>query len=346
MRWWLVPDPEPHVLSAVVPLHRRPTAGVAMCVYNGAKYLREQLDSIARQSELPRSMVVIDDGSSDGSWELLTDWAAKSPFAVHLHRNTTNLGVVKNFERAIGMTSEDVVFLSDQDDVWRRNKIATFLDAFSARPDVQLIHSDADLIDSEGRPLQRRLFDTLLVTPRERALVNAGQAYRVYVKRNLVTGASCAFRRELLGLAAPFSPEWVHDEWLAFAAALGPGVALLAETTMSYRLHSANVVGIPITNWRWRLTTSVNALLQPSAPAQGARAVRLRQIQLLAHRLDAPAEAMSFIDRAARHAEFRAALPKNPFKRIRGIFREARQGNYHEWSGGEASMVHDLFLAN
>src|SRR5205085_4211130 len=144
----------------------RPSAGVAMCVYNGMRYLRVQLDSIAAQSELPRRMVVVDDGSNDGSWELLQQWASAAPFPVTLERNPQNLGVVRNFEKAARLLIDqvDVVFFSDQDDQWYPGKLAACVDLLAADPGLGLVHSDADLIDSEGQALQSRLFTALLVT--------------------------------------------------------------------------------------------------------------------------------------------------------------------------------------
>ncbi len=324
----------------------RPTAGVAMCVYNGARYLREQLDSIASQSELPKCLAIVDDGSTDGSWELLQVWAVTAPFEVKLHRNKANVGVVRNFERAISLIDQDIVFLADQDDIWRENKVAIFLDVFQVQPSTRLLHSNADLIDGEGRSLGRRLFDTLLVTDVERAEVAAGKAYRVYIKRNLVTGAACAFRKGLLAPALPFSPDWIHDEWLAFTAALTGSVVMLDQPTMSYRLHAGNVVGLPITNFRWRLKTVMRAFWQPASAGQRLRARRLGEMHAHALRLGAESDAVLLLEAAARHAKFRSDLPKSMLARAKGIYSEARLGRYHTWSSGEASLLHDLFFGD
>lgn len=317
-----------------------------MCVYNGARFLSAQLDSIASQSELPRCLAIVDDGSTDGSWELLQCWAPAAPFMVKLHRNPATLGVVRNFERAVGLLEQDVVFLADQDDVWHTGKLQTFVDRFVADHKLGLLHSDADLIDGKGRPLGRRLFDTLLVTADERADVDAGRAYRVYARRNLVTGAASAFRRALLQQALPFSPNWIHDEWLAFTAALVSKVVMLDEPTMSYRLHGNNTVGLPIPNVAWRLRTIASAFWQPALPQQRAREHRLREMQLHAARLGAPAEIQKHLAAAADHANFRGHLPRNPFTRVVRIRSERRAGHYHAWSNGETSMLHDLLLGN
>lgn len=339
------PAAECELERARTPAVERPSAGVAMCVYNGVRYLEAQLDSIAEQTELPRRMVIVDDVSTDGSWECLQRWAPTAPFEVVLQRNRENVGVVRNFERAIGLLEQDVVFLADQDDVWYPGKLATFVDRFVADPELGLIHSDANLIDGDGRLLGRRLFDTLLVTQDERDEVAAGKAYRTYAKRNLVTGAACAFRRALMKQATPFSPAWVHDEWLAFTAALASRVELLDDVTMAYRLHGSNTVGMPLPTLGWRLRTTAEALLRPTAPRQLQRARRLREMVAHATKLNARPEMLEHLEAAAIHADFRAHLPSNPVVRLVRILRERRAGNYHQWSNGPISMLHDVFIA-
>jgi glycosyltransferase involved in cell wall biosynthesis len=317
-----------------------------MCVYNGARYLQAQLDSIAAQTELPSRLVIVDDASSDGSWELLQQWRRSAPFEVVLERNETNLGVVRNFERAIGLIGQDIVFLADQDDAWYPGKLATFVDRFTADAGLGLLHSDADLIDADGVPLGRRLFDTLLVSSSERAEVAAGRAYRVYAKRNLVTGAACAFRRELMVHALPFSPDWVHDEWIAFTAALVSKVELLDFPTMAYRLHGNNTVGMPLPTLGWRARTAAEALLHPTATRQLRRARRLREMRDHAARLGVPREMIQHLEAAASHADFRGHLPRNPITRVLRVLEERRAGNYHAWSSGRTSVWHDMFIAN
>ena len=324
----------------------RLSAGVAMCTYNGGRFLRAQLESIALQSELPQRMAIVDDGSVDGSWELLQRWAATAPFEVQLHRNSENLGVVRNFERAIGLLEQDVVFLADQDDIWYPDKLKKFVDCFIADPELGLLHSDADLIDGDGRLLRRRLFDTLLVTAQERQEVGDGKAYRVYSKRNLVTGAASAFRRTILLHALPFSGIWVHDEWLAFIAALTSKVVLMDESLMSYRLHGSNAIGVPIPNLAWRIRTIVSAFWQPVSHRQCLRAARLREMESRAVGIGATPEMQCYLAAAADHADFRSQLPRNPVTRFLRVLEERRAGNYHAWSNGETSILHDLLLGN
>lgn len=319
--------------------------GVVMCVYNGAKYLQDQLNSIAGQTLLPTSMVILDDGSSDGSWDLLTQWVSSVPFPVRLTRNLLNLGVVRSFERACSLVEGDLIFLTDQDDIWYPEKLRIFSDAFAADSDMTLLHCDADLIDANNKKLGKRLFESLLVTVHERELVKIGFAWQVYAKRNLVTGAACAFRRELLDFARPFSPMWLHDEWLAFHAALVGRVGILSESVMAYRLHGSNTVGLPLPTFAWRVRTTIQAFTEPTAPRQLKRAQRLDEIVAVATRLVLPQGVIDHLISCANHARFRASLPRNPLSRLVGVLRESRSGNYNAWSNGLVSMLHDLLIA-
>lgn len=318
-----------------------------MCVYNGGRYLRAQLESIGRQSELPRRLVVVDDGSSDGSWELLKDWAATAPFPVTLQRNAQNLGVVRNFEKAVRLLLEevDVIFFSDQDDQWFEAKLATMVDAFAADPALGLVHSDAELVDSDGQALGVRLFAALLVTERERTEVGAGRAYRAYIRRNLVTGAACACRSGVLARALPFSDRMIHDEWISFVASVVAGVRMIDEPLMAYRLHSGNTVGLPIPDARWWWRTVLRALLEPQVPTQVRRLERLEEMRAHARRLDAGPDVISCLDRAIAHARHRASLPRNPLRRALAVRAEWRDGQYRHWSSGRMSMLHDLLIA-
>src|SRR5882724_11959920 len=92
---------------------------VAMCTYNGAGFLSEQLESIAAQTRLPDELVICDDRSTDESVEIVRNFARHTPFSVRLEMNEENLGSTKNFEKSIGLCQGEIIALADQDDVWR-----------------------------------------------------------------------------------------------------------------------------------------------------------------------------------------------------------------------------------
>jgi len=98
------------------------STSVALCTYNGERFLSQQLASLAAQTVLPDELVVCDDASTDASMRVVEDFAKNAPFSVRIFRNPNNLGYVKNFEQAIGLCSKEIIFLCDQDDDWEKKK--------------------------------------------------------------------------------------------------------------------------------------------------------------------------------------------------------------------------------
>src|SRR5687768_1581675 len=201
---------------------------VAMCTYNGADFISDQLESIIAQSRQPDEIVVCDDGSTDETQALLKQFAATSPVPVSLHFNETNLGSVKNFEKAIDLCSGDVIALSDQDDVWRADKLQLIEEAFRRAPRAGLVFSDAEIVGENLKPLERRMWDELGFDEHKRKLVRSGRALEVLITGWTVTGATMAFRSDFvkLSLPVPDGIAIIHDGWIALT------VAAVAEVVM------------------------------------------------------------------------------------------------------------------
>jgi glycosyltransferase involved in cell wall biosynthesis len=327
-----------------IPLRQLPRrSALAMCVYNGERYLQKQLDSITNQTLSLDRVVIVDDNSSDGSWDLLQTWKVSCSLDVTLIRNDHNLGVVRNFEKAALLVDAEIVFFADQDDIWYPDKVSSMLRAFDD-PKVVLAHSDADLVDDNGVELGRLLWATLLLRDDERALVNSDRAAAVYLKRNLVTGAACAARLDLIKRALPFPQNWIHDEWIALVAGVSGTVAMLDAPAMSYRLHGANTVGIPITNWRWRFRAIRDAIFAPQRQLLQKRKARLDVLKQRSVDWQTPEWFQSDLDSAIHHIDHRLALSANPFRRIRPVVNEWKARRYNDWSSGELSAVHDILF--
>ena len=143
------------------------TISIAMCTYNGARQLREQLDSIAAQSRCPDELVVCDDCSTDATRAILSEFSASAPFPVRLHFNEQNLGSTKNFERAIDHCLGDLIALCDQDDVWLPGKLVALEAEFDRAPNVGLIFTDAEVIDEAGKPTGYTLWQKLNIPSAE-----------------------------------------------------------------------------------------------------------------------------------------------------------------------------------
>ena len=135
-----------------MPPRDRPTVSVVMTTYQAGEFLRPQLESISSQDLLPDELIVYDDASSDGTWEVLSDYASRAPFACHLEQQPYNVGLHHNIQDALRTVAGEVTVLTDQDDLWDREKVASVARAFN-NPDVTLWFSDAELIDGASRLL-------------------------------------------------------------------------------------------------------------------------------------------------------------------------------------------------
>lgn len=318
-----------------------PRVSVALCTHNGDRYLATQLRSIFAQSVAPKEIIVSDDASADSTVELVERLRGEgAPIEVRLLRNSEPLGVTANFELAIAAASGDFVALCDQDDVWHPRKLERMLRAFDSRPDLVLVHTDARIVDENGRPSGMTLFETLRVSDAERARVHAGDAIHVLLRRNIVTGATTVLRRSLADRAMPFPTAWVHDEWLAMVAAATGGIDLIEEPLIDYRQHGGNQIGATTLTAGGRMSrlraprAERNARLLARAAALAARVTQL-----------SPQPSESAIRGAAEklaHEQARSALPASRVRRIAPVAREWRAGRYSTCGLGVQDVLRDL----
>src|SRR4051794_20690690 len=124
---------------------------IALATYNGEAFLEAQLRSLLYQTRLPDEVVVSDDCSEDATLHILEAFAREAPFEVLLLRNAAKLGFVRNFERAIEACTGDVIFLSDQDDVWFSEKVSVVEQAFTKNSDSMVVIHDQQITDAQLR---------------------------------------------------------------------------------------------------------------------------------------------------------------------------------------------------
>lgn len=207
------------------------TLSVSVCLasYNGERYLLEQLNSILAQLRPWDELVIQDDCSSDKTEQII---AALQDDRVKFERNSENLGVIPTFERALCRATGDIIFLSDQDDLWLPWKLTEMLGPFVCRPKTVLVVGDAVLIDDQENLLHGSYFD----------LLGSRTGFLKNFVKNTFVGCCLAFRRELLAAALPIPVQpRSHDGWLGTVAACVGEVEFLNVPTIYYRRHSANV---------------------------------------------------------------------------------------------------------
>ena len=228
-------------------LNSNPSVSVVMATYNGKPYLGEQLNSVLAELLPDDELIIVDDGSQDGTLELLD--SLKSP-AVRVVQNLTNVGVFATFERGLLMSRKEIIFLCDQDDVWLSGKRAAFVAAFERDPRTLVVVSDAQLIDASGSVTAPSFMAT-------RGGFRGGILSTLV--RNRYLGCAMALRRELLVAALPI-PRSVpmHDMWLGALGSILGRVHYISAPLMQYRRHGGNVSPSRRQGWlrmlRWRLS--------------------------------------------------------------------------------------------
>ena len=220
---------------------------IAMCTYNGAKYLAEQLSSLLAQQRLPDEVVICDDGSTDGTITLLEQFVVNAHFPVRLFRNPFNLGFSRNFAQAIRLCQGDLIALADQDDIWYPEKLRLLEAAFKRVPRMEGVFSDGNIIDEASRTLGRTLWQSFLFGEGDRHRFRTGHGVDALLRRNVVTGMALAVRRSAVDLLSEMPASWMHDGWLAMLIAVRSGLLAYPDHLVSYRVHYEQQAGTPFT---------------------------------------------------------------------------------------------------
>lgn len=212
---------------------------VAMCTFNGERYLTEQLESIARQTRVPDEIVILDDRSEDGTVEVAKAVCQSSGLQCAIEINEVRLGVEANFARALSRTRGDVVFFCDQDDVWKPGRVERMLAPFSANPRVSLVYSDGYIAGPDLTPSGTTIFSH---KSSKKGLVQGNSRD---IGRFLKQGRNPGIKASAMAFTS-WVRDWAgrlpvgieHDSWMAFFGyALGE-VVVVDEPLYFYRRHA------------------------------------------------------------------------------------------------------------
>ena len=206
---------------------------IALCTYNGETYLREQLDSFAKQTRLPDEVVVSDDGSTDRTMEILEGWTSEVSFPVKIRRNEKNLGYALNFQETILRCAGDIVFPSDQDDWWFPEKLERMEKVFLEKPQTTFAACRTQYSNSRLEPYSAEEM-------KRRRMTDGGTASAYGLARKQ-TGCGIAIRRDLLEKVFPIPPAWPHDLWICCVMPFFGESVFLEEDLIKHRDHEESV---------------------------------------------------------------------------------------------------------
>lgn len=332
---------------------------VALCTYNGAAFLRQQLESIEGQTRKPDELIVCDDHSRDNSLRIVEEFARNASFPVRIERNEKNLGSTGNFEKAIGLCRGETIALSDQDDVWRPRKLERLEAVLEADPEAGYAFSDADLVDEHLQPVGCRLWDSHGFQGELKERFLRGEQFRCLTRRFIVTGATMAFRAGVGEMAMPFPGRqgyWIHDGWIALlASAVGRRGIAVDEALISYRLHANQQLGAadrpPQRQSLWEMYRELRASHQSLYviwEKQSRQALALKGVlQQLQESHDSPilAQDLVFLQEFETHFNNRRKIMASPKAwRLGLILREAVSGKYAKFANSWRTVFRDLLL--
>jgi glycosyltransferase involved in cell wall biosynthesis len=333
---------------------------IALCTYNGAKYLSSQLESYLAQTCPPGEVVVCDDCSQDETVSTLSGFAERAPFPMRVLVNEQNVGSTKNFEKAISSCSGDIIFLSDQDDVWAPNKVERVVGEFDNDREVGMVFSDAELVDESLRPLGGKLSDaiiednsTLAIKPilRRSGVIRQDDLLSTLLRTNVVAGATLAFRAKYKKAIIPIPagiPGVIHDRWIALVISMTAKGVFLNEPLVKYRQHAQQQIGAsPRRRARSAVKPARISVMESIVEAQEGF---VRELIGVTSRTVAPEQVMNIVNaeidyrqKCVRHFQLRKSLLSDKrTMRLWPVIKELLSGRYHRCSNGILSAAGDL----
>ena len=209
---------------------------VVLATFNGIKFIKEQLDSIRTQTQIPDEVIISDDCSNDGTYEFCRKYIDEHKLnGWTVHRNPENLGVRKNFRNAMMKCTGDYIFTCDQDDIWIPDKISVMVQAMNEHPEILLLASNyipfrnGETINAHVKNLSRDDGEIIPLRLKD------------YWLGNLRPGCTFCFRRKILERFSVMDIEKRHhDSMLWKYAMLSDGLYLINRQTIKFRRHDSN----------------------------------------------------------------------------------------------------------
>ncbi|MDP9173339.1 MAG: glycosyltransferase family 2 protein [Planctomycetota bacterium] len=314
---------------------------VALATYEGEAWLPRQLSSLAEQSRRPDELIAFDDASSDATVKILRKFAARAPFPVRVQLQSARVGAAGNFQSAIAAADGDVISLCDQDDVWHPDKLQRIEAAFAANPSLDMVFSDADIVDEYLRPLGYSLWQSIGFGRGEQSFARDHGLLQVLARFNVVTGAGLAFLSRRRGLILPIPQGWIHDAWIAIILSGVGRYRWMNEPLFAYRQHSRQEIGAG--------PRVLSRQIEIARRMDGAYFDRLvRNFTACKERVAsstvASSQALQLIQRKIDHCIARRDMRLARSGKAPRLLRELFTGRYFSSSLGMRSVLQDLLL--
>jgi glycosyltransferase involved in cell wall biosynthesis len=321
------------------------TVSVALCTYNGEKFLTEQLESYSIQTRLPDELVICDDQSTDSTIDIIESFQESAPFRVRLYINESRLRSTKNFERAISLCTGDIIFLSDQDDYWKPEKIQTILDCFSSPGKYGGVFSDAEIVDEYLNDQNSTLWNSIGFNRKRLRNFAKGNSLPVLLQEDVVTGATLAFDANFKDILLPIPDTWVHDAWISLLLACTSNLCMIEKPLIKYRQHGFQQIGLRGHSFSRKVEEAMNN--KKDVYSCEAKKFTLAYERVLGFQGQIKdTRAVDLLKEKIIHLETRAKMNNHDLSRIVIPVKELVSGRYHRYSFGWQSFFKDLVIGH
>ncbi len=327
----------------------KPRISVAMAAYNGAPFIAEQLRSILNQTLIPDEIVICDDSGDDSTKNAVAPFIADTPAKIRYFRNEPRLGVSANFEKAISLTTGDIIFLADQDDVWQPEKVEILAGLIAATPSPCGSFSNSRIVDESltatgatqwgsrgfNSPEVEKYFQCKTATDR----------LRFFLPRVPTAGHNMAFSAALKKIILPFPDlRECHDTWIALVIAAAAEWRISAQELTLFRQHGNNTSGAghavgPFGQWRQAKASIANDSFSWYVKLYDALTARLQE----QGRVCDP-EILQLLNDRREHSAARAAMNCGMRQRLPLVLKEIRNRRYFRYGRGWKNVIQDLMM--
>ena len=214
---------------------------VLLATYNGEKYLKQQIDSILKQTYKNIHLIISDDKSQDNTRKILEQYQ-KQDDRITVYFQEQNQGYIKNFEFLLKKVESNYYMLSDQDDVWLPEKIEKSMETLK-KENADLVFGDLEVVDENLNTIYQSFGDFMLLNRKIKKYITS---YEVNYLYNCVTGCTILSKKEFIKdiLPLPHNSKYMpHDYWIGLIAALKGKLAYMPEKYIKYRQHGNNQIG-------------------------------------------------------------------------------------------------------
>ena len=236
---------------------RRIMISVAMAVYNGEKYIAKQLDSIVNQTMAPTEIVITDDSDNEDTYNIIKKYIEKYKNIKWIYiKNEARLGYCKNFFKAINETTGDIIFLSDQDDIWELDKIEKMSKCISDNKSIKCLCAKYVYIDKDDYIISNtHEYSTSAnykknVKSKEYFLMNREEFFKILAFPGMCFAITKQLKNELLDFLKIINIDEVkyHDLIISYLAARTNSLYIYNEALCKYRMHGDNAIGVDLYN--------------------------------------------------------------------------------------------------